>query len=113
LKISLFNQRIIIEKNSVYVDKIGNHKNVWEEYFQCHAYVTATSYKEDEQEAAGQTVQDENLTFNVRYCSEISQVNAGNYRIRFQGNTYNIRSIDWMNYQNKQVKIKTTKERRE
>jgi len=113
MKISLFNQRITIEKNSVFVDKIGNHKNVWEEYFRCSAYVTATSYKEDEQEAAGQTVQDETLTFNVRYCSEIAQVNAGNYRIRFQGNTYNIRSIDWMNYQHKQVKIKTTKERRE
>lgn len=113
MKISLFNERIIIEKNTVVVDKNANHRNTWMEYFSCHAYVSATSYKEDEQEAAGLTVQDENLTFSVRYCSEIAAVNAANFRVRFQRAVYNIRSIDWMNYQNKSVKIKTTKERRE
>lgn len=113
MKISLFNRRITFEKNEVTVDSIGNHKNTWTEYFSCYAYVSASSYKEGEKEAAGLTVQEIGLVFSVRFCSELEGLTAGNYRIRFQGDTYDITSIDWMNYQNKQIKIQASKERRE
>lgn len=108
MKISLFNQRIIIEKNSVVIDKIGNHKNEWSEYFSCFAYVTSAGYKETEKESAGVTAQNESLTFCVRYCSELSKVNAVNFRIRFNDKLYNIYAVDFVNYGNKEIKLKAT-----
>ena len=113
MKISLFNEHITIEKNTVLVDKVGNHRSVWKKYFSCHAYAAATTYKEDEKEAAGQTVSDETLTFTVRYCRELLVLTPANYRIRFHDAVYNIRSVDMMNYQRESIKIRTTRERRE
>ena len=59
------NERIIIEKNAVAVDKIGNHVNTWEEYFSCYTY--ASTYEAQE---SGDEVKEENrsVTFSVRYC---------------------------------------------
>ena len=35
MKIELLNVRIQIQKNSVVVDKYGNHKNEWAPYYSC------------------------------------------------------------------------------
>jgi hypothetical protein len=37
-KIARFNQRLTIQKNEVTVDRYGNHKNVWTDYFSCFTY---------------------------------------------------------------------------
>ena len=33
MDIALFNERIVIQKNAVTVDEIGNHTNAWTDYF--------------------------------------------------------------------------------
>ncbi|MCD8330956.1 MAG: hypothetical protein LUB63_00290 [Oscillospiraceae bacterium] len=47
MKISLLNERVIFQKNSVTVDSVGNHKNEWTDYFSCYTY-TATGVKQAE-----------------------------------------------------------------
>ena len=38
--IEKLNERITIEKSTVVTDKVGNHRNTWEEYFTCFAYAS-------------------------------------------------------------------------
>ena len=76
------NERITIEKNTVVVDKIGNHVNTWEEYFSCYTY--ASTYEAQE---SGDEVTEENrsVTFSVRYCRETAAVTSTGYRVNFHG----------------------------
>ena len=49
MHISAMNVRISIQKNAVVTDKIGNHKNVWADYYSCYATTsTKTGEKEGE-----------------------------------------------------------------
>ena len=44
MNIALLNERIRIEKNSVEVDNIGNHKIVWSPYYSCYATISGESF---------------------------------------------------------------------
>lgn len=112
MKISLLNERVTFEKNTTVVDENANHKNVWEEYFSCYAYADSSGSSK-EQQAAGVTVSDIGLVFTVRYCSELAVLDSTHYRVRFQNEAYNIKSVDMMNYQHKSIKVTCEKERRE
>ena len=37
MDIALLNVKITFQKNEVMVDKIGNHKNVWTDFYKCFA----------------------------------------------------------------------------
>ena len=37
MEIDLLNVKVTFQKNSVVSDSIGNRKNVWEDYYTCHA----------------------------------------------------------------------------
>ena len=50
--IEKLNERITIEKSTVVTDKVGNHRNTWEEYFTCFAY--ASTYQAQEEEVRSQ-----------------------------------------------------------
>ncbi|MCD8049815.1 MAG: phage head closure protein [Clostridia bacterium] len=67
MKISLFNEKITFEKNTVTVDENANHKNEWSEYFTCHVYAD-TSGAKGEKESAGITVTESGLIFTLRFC---------------------------------------------
>lgn len=109
MDIARFNEHITFEKNAVVVDQVGNHKNSWTEYFSCHAY--ASTFQGNEGEEAGTTSEEESITFTVRFCSELSGVTSTKFRVRFHGETYDIKSIDPMNYQRRYLKVKCTKEK--
>ena len=40
MEIDLLNVKVTFQKNSVVSDSIGNRKNVWEDYYTCHATVS-------------------------------------------------------------------------
>ena len=40
MEIALLNVKVTFQKNSVVSDSIGNRKNVWEDYYTCHATVS-------------------------------------------------------------------------
>ena len=65
MEIARMNERITIEKNTVVVDKIGNHVNTWEEYFSCYTY--ASTYEAQE---SGDEVTEEKLLTNLRQMTD-------------------------------------------
>ena len=110
MDIALLNVRVVFQKSAVIVDAIGNHKNEWTEFYSCYATVSGENGKETT--AAGITVDDSDLSFSVRYCLSVSEINNTEYRVLFGGEIYNILSVDHMNYRNKSVKFKCQKVRR-
>ena len=107
MNIALMRSKIIIQKQTVSVDSIGNRTNTWADYLTCRAYVN-TSYGYEHQ-AAGQTVDTATLTFTVRYCSALENIHSDGYRILFGGELYNITYID--DYQFRHETLKLTAER--
>ena len=110
MHISALNQKIIFQKIGVVVDKIGNHTNFWCNYYTC--YATISGEGGNEEAVVGQTVENAELCFTVRYCQKVSEINSTNYRIVFKNELYDILAIDHFSYKNKAVKFKCRKARR-
>ncbi len=110
MDIALLNVSIIFQKNAVMVDAIGNHKNVWTDFYSCSA--TAGGKSGTETVNAGTTADNVDISFTVRYCQAVSAVNSTEYRILFRDEIYNILSVDHMNYKRKYVKFRCQKNRR-
>lgn len=110
MEIALLNVKITFQKNSVVADDIGNRRNVWEDYYTCHATVSGEGGKE--KAAAGLTVAESDIAFTVRFCKRAAEVTADGFRIVFNGETYNIVSVDHMNYKKKSLKFRCEKVRR-
>ena len=107
--IEKLNEKITIQQNAVVVDKYGNHKKEWTDHFTCRCY--ANTYVKEEEE--GVTTTDErSITFEVRFCSELSGITSTGYRVLFHGETYDIESVDMMNWQRKMIHLKCRKEAR-
>ena len=110
MEISLLNVKITFQKNSVVSDAIGNRKNIWSDYYTCHA--TASGEGGDEKTAAGLTVAESDIAFTVRFCKRAAEVTADGFRILFQGEIYNIAAVDHMSYKKKSLKFRCEKARR-
>jgi len=110
MDVVLLNVKVVFQKNEVAVDAIGNHKNQWADYYPCHATVSGEGG--NEKAVAGLIVEDSDLTFTVRYCKKAAGITSDGYRISFNGELYNIVSIDHMNYKKKALKFKCEKVRR-
>ena len=108
--IEKMNERIIVQKNTVTVDKYGNHKTGWADYFSCAAY--ASTYQYDREKEGVITEEEQTVVFEVRYCSELKNLDSTHYRVLFHGEGYNIQSVDMMNYQHKSIRIRCQKEAR-
>ncbi|MBQ9662752.1 MAG: phage head closure protein [Oscillospiraceae bacterium] len=115
MNIARLNESILIQKTETVVDRYGNHKPDWTDYFACHASVTgaASSAQNGAQQViAGQTVDISDVAFTVRWCQKTATVNNTEYRILFCGDYYDILAVDHMNFQRKCVKYRCRKVRR-
>ena len=65
--IEKLNERITIEKSTVVTDKVGNHRNTWEEYFTCFAY--ASTYQAQEEE--GEVTAEQKRAWCSRYAGAV------------------------------------------
>lgn len=110
MEIALLNVKVTFQKNSVIADDIGNRRNVWEDYYTCHATVSGEGGQE--KAAAGLTVAESDIAFTVRFCKQATEVTADGFRIWFDGEVYNIVSVDHMNYRKKALKFRCEKARR-
>ena len=110
MEIALLNVKVTFQKNSVVSDAIGNRKNVWEDYYSCHATVSGEGGQE--KAAAGLTAAESDIAFTVRFCKRAAEVTADGFRILFGGEIYNIVAVDHMNYRKKARKFRCEKARR-
>ena len=102
-KIARFNERLTVQKNTVVVDKYGNHKNVWADYYSCYTY--SSTYQYDKENEAATTTEERTINFEVRYCDELKDLDSTLYRVAFHGDSYDIQTVDFMNYQKKTIRI--------
>ena len=110
MDIALLNVKITIQKNETVVDAIGNHKNNWEDYHTCFATVSGEGGSE--KSVAGLIVDDSDISFTIRYCKKLSNLDVTRYRVVYDGKIYNIVFVDHMNYKKKSIKLKCRKVRR-
>ena len=97
------NVRITFQKNSVVVDEYRNHLQEWTDYFSCYAYASTYAAQESGNEVI---TEERSVTFHVRYCPELARVTSTGYRIIFTDEAYDIESVDMMNYQKEEIRIK-------
>ena len=112
MDIALLNTRITIQKATVTADAIGNRKNGWTDFYSCSATVSgeASSSVGSEKDAAGTTVDHSDISFTVRWCNAVSQIDSVGYRILFNGGIYNILAVDHMNFKKRSIKFRCKKE---
>ena len=110
MRIGQWRQRIVIQQNRMRKDKDGNQRNEWEDYFTCWAYANNLSGKEYWE--AAQVNQEESLFFLVRYCKELKDLDSTKYRILFRGDIYNITLVDFIQFQNKVIKLRAERVKR-
>lgn len=102
MNIAAMRVRVKFQVNAVTVDRYGNHKNGWADYFSCWATVGTSSGSESE----GIVINpEESLDFTCRYCSELSAVESTKYRIIAEGKTYNITYVNPMGYKHNSLKF--------
>lgn len=110
MEAALLNVRITYQKNTIIEDAIGNHKNEWKDEYSCYATVSGEGGTETQ--TAGTTVDHADIAFTVRYCKKASVITTDGYRVLFNGEIYNILSIDHMNYKRRSIKFRCEKVRR-
>ena len=96
MNISGMRVRITVQKNETVVDKYGNHKSAWTDYFSCWA--TASNQTGEESSEVGQTTEKDRMDFTVRYCSETAAVTSTKYRILLLDRIYDIDHVDDMGF---------------
>lgn len=109
MEVSLLNIKIQIQQNEIIVDEIGNHKNTWKEYYSCFATVSGEGGSE--KSVAGLIVEDSDISFTIRYCKALENLDTTKHRVLFGGEPYNIVAIDHMNFKKKCIKLKCEKVR--
>ena len=107
MDISKLNQRIEIQKGVSKTDEVGNVIRHWQDYYSCFASVNTAGGKERQK---GDTEDQNSVAFAVRFCKQLSEISAVDYRIVFRGKTYNIIQVDFADYDGKTIKIKAESE---
>ena len=98
-----FRVRIKIQKQETIIDKYGNHKSAWIDYFRCWA--TPSTQTGQEGEEAAHTKEEDRLDFTVRYCTETAAVTSKQYRILLGDRIYNIVHVDDMGFKHNSRKL--------
>ena len=99
--------RIVIQKNETVVDRYGNHKSEWTDYFPCWATCVTSGKSAEETEKAGYTQEADRLDITVRWSTETAAVNSKQYRILLGERIYDILSIDEMGFKHNSRKLHT------
>lgn len=110
MNIAAMRVRVTFQKNAVTVDKYGNHKNEWMDYYSC--YATISGENGQEQAVVGETVENTDMNVTVRYCSETAAITSTKFRIVFEGELYDILGIDHLSLKKHAIKFKCRNVRR-
>lgn len=109
MNISLMNARITIQKQTVETDEIGNHINIWSDYFTCHAGISGEGGNESFN--AGEINDHAEIAFTVRWFRDTAAVSTTGFRILWNEDAYDILSIDHLANKRNALKFRCRKER--
>lgn len=113
MNIGLLNEKVTFQKNELIVDKIGNHRNAWVDFYSCSATIGGEGLASSkEKEEAGVIVEDVGMTVTIRYCKKASEIGSTTHRLIFRDEIYDITSVDHMNFRKKSLKFSCRKVRR-
>ena len=113
MEVAAMRSKVTFQKNEAGIDKYGNHKNAWTDYYTCFATIGGEGLASSkEEQVAGTTVEDFSMTVTVRYCSKAAAITSTGYRVIFMDEIYNIENIDHLNFKKKALKFMCRKERR-
>ena len=113
MDIALMNEKVVFQKCSVVVDRIGNRRNEWTDEYCCFATIGGEGLASSrEGEAAGTVVEDVGMTVTVRFYEKVSGIRSVTHRILFRGEIYDIVNVDHLNFKKKCVKFTCRKVRR-
>lgn len=87
-----WNQRIIIQKQESFTDEIGNNKTKLADFYKCWASVTGVSGRE--YWAAREQHEENTLSFKIRYCRKLTDIDKINYFIKYKNKIYDITDIN-------------------
>ena len=59
----------------------------------------------DKENEAAVTTEERTINFEVRSCGELKDLDSTHYRVAFHGDSYDIQTVDFMNYQKKTIRI--------
>jgi len=103
-KIARFNARITFQRQEVHEDQYGNHTNEWSDFYSCAAY--AATFTRQDNEGNAVIHEDGVITFEVRYCPELRNLDPTQTRVIFDGDYYDIETADLMNYRLECIRIR-------
>ena len=113
MEVAAMRSKVTFQKNETGIDKYGNHKNAWTDYYTCFATIGGECLASSkEEQVAGTTVEDFSMTVTVRYCAKAAAITSTGYRVIFMDEIYNIENIDHLNFKKKALKFMCRKERR-
>ncbi len=112
-EIARYNERITVQKNETVTDKLRNRSCVWKDYYPCWAYCSTYQYDEEggSENSKATTKPEQTITFEVRWCEELKNIDSTHYRVVFNGDIYNIISVDGMNHQKKKIRFRSKLEK--
>ncbi len=97
-------RKIIIQKMEVVQDDIGNQKMEWVDWRP--VWAERNNLWGQEYYAAKAVNEESTIVFMVRYAPFIDEMNTVDYRIKHNGKFYDIKQIDYLQYDGLWVKIK-------
>ncbi|HHY42567.1 MAG TPA: phage head closure protein [Thermoanaerobacterales bacterium] len=97
-------RKIIIQKMEVVQDDIGNQKMEWVDWRP--VWAERNNLWGQEYYAAKAVNEESTIVFTVRYAPFIDEMNTVDYRIKHNGKFYEIKQIDYLQYDDLWVKIK-------
>lgn len=109
MNIAKLNKRITIQKASFIQDDIGNEIVEWTDFYSCYASVDTRGRIDSEKEVARMMVDHSNVNFTIRYTQKLRDLTTQEYRVLMDGDIYDIKAVDWMNYRKKSIKLITKK----
>lgn len=86
------NQRITFQKQTDIVDEIGYHTTELSDFYSCWASVQGVSGRE--YWAAREQHEENTLSFKVRYCRKLADIDKITYFIKYKNKIYDITDIN-------------------
>ena len=74
--------------------------------------ISETSEAGKEETDAGTIVDNSKIDFTIRWCKKAAVLDSTHYRVEFDGELYDIKAVDHMNFKRKCIKLSCQKVRR-